>query len=199
MTVPGDLDRRRRGRRPAPATRFPALLAAAAAELAGRFDATWGGFGPAPKFPQPALLELCLEHGRASPGDRGSLAMAETTLEAMAAGGIYDHLGGGFARYSTDRRLDGPPLREDALRPGRTGPRLPARLATTGDDRWQPGGGGDRRLRAAGPGRPGGGLYSRRGRRLRGRGGSLLPVGAGPRCRPRPGPSSGRRPSSGTA
>ena len=71
------------------------------AELAARFDPVWGGFGPAPKFPQPSLLELCLCQHRLT-GDPGTLAMVTTTLDAMAAGGIYDHLGGGFARYSTD-------------------------------------------------------------------------------------------------
>jgi uncharacterized protein YyaL (SSP411 family) len=78
-----------------------ALLRGAVRELGARFDAAWGGFGPAPKFPQPQLVELCLRHHRVS-GDPASLAMATTTLSAMAAGGIYDHLGGGFARYSTD-------------------------------------------------------------------------------------------------
>ena len=63
---------------PAPAS--AALLAAAAAELAARFDATWGGFGPAPKFPQPQLVELCLRHHRARPATASSLAMATTTL-----------------------------------------------------------------------------------------------------------------------
>ena len=79
----------------------PALLDDAVAELGTRFDREWGGFGPAPKFPQPALVELCLRHHRVT-GRATSLAMATTTLGAMAAGGIYDHLGGGFARYSTD-------------------------------------------------------------------------------------------------
>jgi uncharacterized protein YyaL (SSP411 family) len=78
-----------------------ALSESAIAELRARFDATWGGFGPAPKFPQTQLVELCLRHHRRT-GDRSSLTMATTTLGAMAAGGIYDHLGGGFARYSTD-------------------------------------------------------------------------------------------------
>ncbi len=78
-----------------------ALLGSAAAELGMRFDSAWGGFGPAPKFPQPQLVELCLRHHRAT-GEERSLTMARTTLGAMAAGGIYDHLGGGFARYSTD-------------------------------------------------------------------------------------------------
>jgi uncharacterized protein len=72
-------------------------------ELARRFDATWGGFGPAPKFPRPTLVDVCLRHHLLT-GDAGSLAMATTTLDAMAAGGLYDHLEGGFARYSTDRR-----------------------------------------------------------------------------------------------
>jgi len=79
----------------------PVLLERAVGELGGRADATWGGFGPAPKFPQPQLIELCLRQHRLT-GDAASLAMATTTLGAMAAGGIYDHLGGGFARYATE-------------------------------------------------------------------------------------------------
>ena len=73
-------------------------------ELATRFDPEWGGFGPAPKFPQPTLVDIALRHSlRSAGGDPdASLPMAVTTLEAMAAGGIHDHLGGGFARYSTD-------------------------------------------------------------------------------------------------
>ena len=73
------------------------------ATLAERFDPRWGGFGPAPKFPRPTLVELCLRH-HAATGDERSLTMATTTLDAMAAGGMYDHLAGGFARYSTDER-----------------------------------------------------------------------------------------------
>jgi uncharacterized protein YyaL (SSP411 family) len=80
---------------------LPELLDRAVAELAARFDPSWGGFGPAPKFPQPALVELCLRHHRLT-GDDASWAMAERTLLAMAAGGMYDHVGGGFCRYSTD-------------------------------------------------------------------------------------------------
>ncbi len=85
-----------------PGSLAPALLASAMAELGTRFDADWGGFGPAPKFPQAQLVELCLRHYRLT-GTESSLAMVSATLGAMAAGGIYDHLGGGFARYSTDR------------------------------------------------------------------------------------------------
>ncbi|HEV8053265.1 MAG TPA: thioredoxin domain-containing protein, partial [Candidatus Limnocylindrales bacterium] len=65
------------------------------------FDATNGGWGRAPKFPQPMSIEALLrEHVRS--GDARSLAMARRSLDAMADGGIYDHLGGGFARYATD-------------------------------------------------------------------------------------------------
>ncbi|HVM30385.1 MAG TPA: thioredoxin domain-containing protein [Candidatus Limnocylindrales bacterium] len=65
------------------------------------FDARNGGWGAAPKFPQPMTIEMLLgEHLRT--GDRRPLAMALRSLDAMAAGGIYDHLAGGFARYATD-------------------------------------------------------------------------------------------------
>ncbi len=70
-------------------------VTAAAALLAERVDPVWGGFGQAPKFPQPDLLELLLRR------DYGPAL--KLTLDAMAAGGIYDHLGGGFHRYSVDR------------------------------------------------------------------------------------------------
>ena len=70
-------------------------------ELGERFDAALGGFGAAPKFPRPSFVDACLIHHVRS-GDERSLAMATTTLDAMAAGGIYDHLAGGFARYSVD-------------------------------------------------------------------------------------------------
>ncbi|HEX6393184.1 MAG TPA: thioredoxin domain-containing protein [Acidimicrobiales bacterium] len=80
----------------------PALLEVTGDALLARFDPEWGGFGRAPKFPQPAMLETLLR--AASKAGRGDLLSAlVTTLDAMAAGGIYDHLGGGFARYSTDR------------------------------------------------------------------------------------------------
>jgi uncharacterized protein len=82
-----------------------AVLAHAVANLTAGFDHEWGGFGPAPKFPRPTLVELCLRHARrgAADGER-SRDMALRTLDAMAAGGIYDHLVGGFCRYSTDGR-----------------------------------------------------------------------------------------------
>jgi len=87
----------------APAPHFDDLLDRAVGQLSRSFDETLGGFGAAPKFPRPTLVELCLRH-HVRRGSARSLEMATTTLDAMAAGGIYDHLAGGFARYSTDRR-----------------------------------------------------------------------------------------------
>jgi uncharacterized protein YyaL (SSP411 family) len=63
-------------------------------------DAEWGGLGGAPKFPQPMAQEVLL--AAAARGDQQALTRITTTLDAMAAGGIYDHLGGGFARYAVD-------------------------------------------------------------------------------------------------
>jgi uncharacterized protein len=80
-----------------------ALIEQVVVGLAPGFDPAWGGFGPAPKFPRPSLVELCLRHHRRTGSER-SRQMALTTLDAMAAGGIYDHLMGGFCRYSTDAR-----------------------------------------------------------------------------------------------
>jgi hypothetical protein len=66
-------------------------------------DRTHGGFGSAPKFPHPMDLRVLLRGYRRF-GDDEALAVVRLTLDKMAAGGIYDHLGGGFARYSTDAR-----------------------------------------------------------------------------------------------
>ncbi len=69
--------------------------------LAQTYDAEWGGFGGAPKFPPTGAIELLLRQYR-DLGDERFLHMATTTLDRMAYGGMYDHLGGGFHRYSTD-------------------------------------------------------------------------------------------------
>jgi uncharacterized protein YyaL (SSP411 family) len=70
----------------------------AVAKLTRDFDADWGGFGGAPKFPPSMVLDFLLRHG----GDSAT-RMAGKTLAAMAAGGIHDQLAGGFARYGVDR------------------------------------------------------------------------------------------------
>ena len=74
---------------------------AAVEQLAQAFDSEHGGFGKAPKFPPATALSLLLRHHRRT-GDEASVAMVRVTLDGMAKGGMYDHLGGGFARYSTD-------------------------------------------------------------------------------------------------
>ncbi|MEO7837318.1 MAG: thioredoxin domain-containing protein, partial [Acidimicrobiales bacterium] len=77
------------------------LLQGAHELLRSTYDAEWGGFGRSPKFPMPTNVELVLRtHART--GDEAAREMVVTTLDAMASGGMYDHLGGGFARYSVD-------------------------------------------------------------------------------------------------
>ena len=94
------LTRIRNGAMAAP--RSPAVQPAVLAQIMERFDPVNGGFGRAPKFPQAPLLQYLV--GLAATGEQPALSMLETTLLRMAAGGIYDHVGGGFARYSTDQR-----------------------------------------------------------------------------------------------
>ena len=90
------------------------LLEAAVASLRGDFDADHGGFGTAPKFPPSAVLEFLLRY--ASHESVGAMEMVEKTCTAMARGGMYDQLAGGFARYSVDERVGGAALRKDAVR-----------------------------------------------------------------------------------
>ena len=78
-----------------------AVLNQATQMLSAAFDTRYGGFGSAPKFPQPMNLELLLRRSH-HPANAHLLPLVEKTLEGMARGGIYDHLGGGFHRYSTD-------------------------------------------------------------------------------------------------
>jgi uncharacterized protein YyaL (SSP411 family) len=86
-----------------PAERLPPieLVAAALAKLNEAFDRQWGGFGPAPKFPSTMNLDLVARH-LARTGEEWASVVLTTSLDAMASGGIYDHVGGGFARYSVD-------------------------------------------------------------------------------------------------
>ena len=81
--------------------RFGEVTAASVSALERDYDAAHGGFGRAPKFPPSMVLEFLLRHHRRT-GAPAALRMAEGTCEAMARGGMYDQLGGGFARYSTD-------------------------------------------------------------------------------------------------
>jgi len=100
------LERSARGPEDAPAgtpgTLDAALVRGAARDLLRGFDPAHGGFGRAPKFPQPVLLNFLLEH-HAVGEDKEALKAVLSTLDKMARGGIRDQLGGGFHRYSVDR------------------------------------------------------------------------------------------------
>ncbi len=77
------------------------MIGDAVQELAAEYDPVHGGFGPAPKFPSAPAISLLFRHALRT-GDDAARDMAVQTLDAMARGGIYDHLGGGFHRYSVD-------------------------------------------------------------------------------------------------
>lgn len=77
------------------------LLRRAYRQFTRLFDSQWGGFGSAPKFPTPHNLLFLMRFGQAEDKAEAQ-TMVETTLDAMASGGIQDHIGGGFSRYSTD-------------------------------------------------------------------------------------------------
>lgn len=81
----------------------PALFESAFPQFRRMFDPKWGGFGSAPKFPRPVVLEYLLRV-YASTRNEDALDMAVQTLRQMAAGGMHDQLGGGFHRYSVDER-----------------------------------------------------------------------------------------------
>jgi hypothetical protein len=87
------------------ATFTPADLERTVAQLILEFDTTFGGMQKAPKFPMPCLYEFLLHYSTITKNEGHKKALAthlETTLLAMAQGGLYDHIGGGFARYSVD-------------------------------------------------------------------------------------------------
>jgi len=81
----------------------PGVLEAAGRGLSAQHDPEFGGFGGAPKFPQPMAIEFLLRYAQRS-GNEAARRIAVHALEHMARGGMYDHLGGGFHRYSTDAR-----------------------------------------------------------------------------------------------
>jgi len=88
---------------PSKETLDPKLLAKAYEALEGQFDPYYGGFGGAPKFSSSLSLSFLLRYWKRS-GVKKALEMVETTLEKMANGGMFDHLAGGFHRYSVDER-----------------------------------------------------------------------------------------------
>jgi hypothetical protein len=89
--------------RPGGSVPGPEVIARGVEWLKRNHDPQWGGFGRAPKFPRPVNLEILLRYFRRTQ-DAEALAAAETTLQKMIEGGMHDHVGGGFHRYSTDTR-----------------------------------------------------------------------------------------------
>ncbi len=79
----------------------PEIVESGLAQLTSQFDPEWGGFGTAPKFPSTMSLDL-IARSLTTTADAQRLSILTTSLDAMASGGIYDHIGGGFARYSVD-------------------------------------------------------------------------------------------------
>lgn len=79
---------------------YPKILSDALVGLLSQYDWAYGGWGRAPKFPQPMMIELLLTH--AADGNHEALDAARHALDAMSRGGMYDVIGGGFHRYSTD-------------------------------------------------------------------------------------------------
>ena len=116
------------------------------------------GSGGAPKFPQAMTLDFLLRcHVRNESPE--TLEMVTVSLDAMAAGGMYDQVGGGFHRYSVDDVLARPPLREDALRPGAARRRVPARVPGHRRAALPARRRGDDRVRAARPPAHGGAAF----------------------------------------
>ena len=95
-------------------------------QLAGSFDPVWGGFGGAPKFPSTMSLDLMLRAYQRAPQDDAK-TIVTTSLDAMASGGIYDHIGGGFSRYSVDEEWLVPHFEKMLYDQALLDPRVPPR------------------------------------------------------------------------
>ena len=101
VTALGDALRRSTTTRPVADFPGAQLVELGLQQLLTQFDAQWGGFGGAPKFPSTMSLDLVARSLLVAPTDQARTVLT-TSLDAMASGGIYDHIGGGFARYSVD-------------------------------------------------------------------------------------------------
>ena len=111
------------------------LLGEATRALRRQFDEEWGGWGGAPKFPQASTLEFLLRmHLR---GDDEALPMVRATLDAMAAGGMYDLVGGGFHRYSVDREWLVPHFEKMLYDNALLAPTYLHAWVVTGDERYR--------------------------------------------------------------
>ncbi len=114
----------------------PEWQESAFAALAQRFDAEHGGFGGAPKFPSAHTLLWLIDH-HSSTGNADALNMVAKSLDGMAAGGMHDHVGGGFHRYSTDARWFLPHFEKMAYDQAMLLRAYSAGYAATGDERYR--------------------------------------------------------------
>jgi uncharacterized protein len=113
-----------------------ALVQQAVENLVALTDRRHGGFGGAPKFPHPAALDLMLRH-HAVTRDRAALDAALITLDRMASGGVYDHVGGGFHRYSVDAQWAVPHFEKMLYDNAQLAPVYLHAHQLTGDERWR--------------------------------------------------------------
>ena len=112
------------------------VIGNALSQIAARYDASNGGFGGAPKFPPTMKLDFLLDVWEEE-GDEKALEIVTHTLAAMASGGVYDQIGGGFHRYSTDARWRVPHFEKMLYNQAHL-TRIYARAyALTGDERWR--------------------------------------------------------------
>jgi len=118
-----------------------APLAEARRRLGERFDAEYGGFGEAPKFPHPGIVNRLLRHGRSSASgeqpDVEALYMATLTLARMAEGGLFDQLAGGFFRYCVDRYWQIPHFEKMLYDNAQLLPLYANAWRASGDERWR--------------------------------------------------------------
>ena len=123
---------------PLPAAPIPdaAVLTHAVTTLAHAYDAEWGGFGDAPKFVQPPRLAFLLEEAQRI-GDTATLAMVTHTLDRVIDGGIHDHVGGGFHRYSTDAHWEVPHFEKMLYDNAQLASLLTETWQASGDDRYR--------------------------------------------------------------
>ena len=148
-------------------------LGQASRVLAASHDRQHGGWGAAPKFPQPMALEFLLRRHVAT-GEGLLLEVAERSLTKMARGGIYDQLGGGFHRYSVDAEWLAPHFEKMLYDNAQLAHVYLHAWQVTGKSRVPGGGGGDAGLRGARDDAPGRRVLQHAGRRLGRRGGQIL-------------------------